>query len=213
MAMAIDEMALLRTACESILAHHIKARLVQTGARLVRGDADGHARWIVGKWRDREVRLFYFLSTTKSEIVASRVYAKAAGYEDAKVARKFIASLRSKKVARYRIRVRLHDTTQEEMVALFRQGRELFYSNAGVKLEVGSKLLDFSLAQQVTSDTLPIYSIVRANHEGAVAAQEADTTRSDAERSDARKRLEAEERSQSGHEKKQAELFAIVGGR
>lgn len=213
MVMKIDENELIRTACEQLLAEHIQTRLVcmgGAGASLQRGSVIGQAKWIASGWTHAQARLFYLLASSMRKTVATRSLADAAGmsFEEAKT---FVGNLKSQR--RYEVRGVVADTKQDFVARLFRSGSELKWDGDGIMLVLNARLIDFAAARKIADDTRATYVAVKANHEGAIAAQEADVSKPDEERTRSRADTTAAvDRALAPADKLQADLFRTGTG-
>jgi hypothetical protein len=140
MVLAINQDDLLRGACESALAAHIRARLVQTGRVLAKGSPEGQAKYFVKRWKPESVRIFYFLvHQAAGRCLSKSELARGADCSGRAVDSFWGRTLKSMRVAA------LHSGTKERAdIQLFRRGHEMFWSNSGIKLQVRGELLAFA---------------------------------------------------------------------
>lgn len=187
MSTAIDMNVLLREAVTLALAHHIETRLAQAGCKLLRGSAMGHAKWLVSRWTDANVRAFYVLAKAQD-----RFWSHTQLAHEAKSSAKATRDFWSRTLKGSQVAARLVDSVERQEVKLFRRGKEMWFSNLGIKLQLATEMLRFDLARIVTNSTMGQTLALRQNYEGACEAQEADASKSEEERAEARERLDGE---------------------
>lgn len=199
MSNAIDYNIVLRDACVLALTQHIKARLIQTGCVLLRGSHEGHAKFLVSRWNDSNVRVFYVLAKANGRFYSHTQLAKEANSTPKATRDYWARTLKGSCVA-----ARLSDTTERRSVRLFRRGHEMFFSAHGIKLQLDARMLDFDLARVVTDSTMGQTAALRQNYEGACEAQESDASKDEAARIEARKRLnqEMDQKVAKGHQRR-----------
>jgi hypothetical protein len=184
---AIDLNKVLRDACILALSDHIRARLVQTGCVLARGSAEGQARYLIGRWNDASVRMFYILASADGRFFSHSKLAKEAGAKQSASESFWGTTLKGMRVA-----ARVADTPNRQDIKLFRRGHEMFWSQHGIKLQIKASMLNFDLSRTITDTTIEQTLASQQNYEGACRAQEADASRPEAERSAGRDRINAE---------------------
>ncbi len=207
MVAAIDFKALVKDKCRSIIAAHIQARLAQTGTSLCKGSPESHASFVVRNWKDGTAMAFLVLAETGT-FATLRDVANAAGISE-KAAQDFWR----KTLRNMSVKARAGKGEEIVIVRLFRRGTERFFAqrlngaNGGVKLKLNTEMLEFALARFATSSTLGVTVAFRQNYEGAAAAQEADESRSEEERLEARASMHRETLPEHMPKPKQQGLF------
>lgn len=200
MSVALDHEKLVINACVAEVTKHIETRLAQTNTRLARGNASGLAAFIVQRWSLACAKAFYVLASQADRFVSHSEIIKGCGINE-KTWRGFWKRLRA-----IEVNAQFVDTKEAHPVALFRRGREMFWSASGVKLTLSTRGLPFDLGKKVTDDTMASTVAARQNYDGAAAAQRADESRSESERTAATTSIESAV-SHEGPSKKQADLF------
>lgn len=206
MVLAIDINQVLRTACESHLAAHIRARLVASGAELLKGSPEGQAKFFVKRWTDGHVRAFHFLVESDGKFLSKSELGAGANSSERVVHDFWRRTLKSMRVA-----ARISGTTQRKDVPLFRRGHEMFWSAFGIKMQIRGEMPSYQVARTVTETTRPALVASMQNYEGATAAQEADESRSEEERAEPRERLKNEVEGPMETAKRQGDLFGAGG--
>lgn len=173
-------------AVEGVMARHVRARLAQTGRVLVQGTPETTAKSIVKGWQPHNVVAFYVLAKGEGAFhstgeLARKVETSRTGL------RSFWRRLRGTVVV---VRPSDGGGVAESELALFRDGHEAFRSDAGLKLVLNASMLRFAEAKRITDSQMESTRVARDNYEGACVAQESDASKTDAERSAARQRIE-----------------------
>lgn len=169
----LDLNELIRDACVTVLAEHIRTRLAQTGRTIAKGSCEVQARWFVNRWTNTNAAAFYLLAKTKDRFLTHTEIAIAVSSEP-KVVRDFWSrTLQGMQVAAHH-----SDTKERADVRLFRRDHEMTFSNrnanhtGGIKLQVRTEMLNLNLAQLATDTTRTQTAALMQNYEGAARAQE-----------------------------------------
>ena len=190
MANAIDYKKLLGAAAVSVLAEHKSAKLAtKRRVRVGKGDARAWAQKTVSGWKPSNIEVFLLLadperkdSFTKTSELAKRCKTTPAAV------RAFLKRLRAITV---RTRAAEGNDISQTDVRLFIRGSELFWSAYGVRMKLNTSMLTYAEARAITETTLGVTTAARDNYAVAMTAAEADTERSEEERSEARIKLNA----------------------
>jgi hypothetical protein len=195
------EQDMARDAASKIVAHHIKARLMQTGCKLRRGDPESTADKLIRPWSRASVIAFYILAKENRTLSATALAGRTNG------SAKALASWWHR-LKRYYVLALPHDTIGKTVkVYVFRHGSEMFHGADGVKLQLNTSMLDWSVSRWIFDSTLERNVTERKNQEGALAAQEADETRTEEQRTEARRRMNEEMSRPDIEESPQEKLF------
>jgi hypothetical protein len=181
-----EQREMMRRAVVDVIGQHIDARLKQAGRRLVTGSTRGYAEALVKPWDDGKLLAFYTLGRGGDGFHKSKSLARKCGMTFAAF-RAWWKRLRSQTVP---VRPSEGASLVQSKLAIFRDGHEAFYSDGGIKLQLNASMLRFDEARRITDSQAEATRVAKANYEGAAVAQEADASRTEEERTVARRRLE-----------------------
>lgn len=181
-----DQASVYRDAVVHVIADHIRTRCEAAGAVLVHGTPDSAAEKIVRSWSLERMSVFYSLAKNHSKFQPKGTIAERHRWS--------IASLDSfwRSIGSYVVEVRVREGMGDERrkLRLFRCGRERRFSSGGIALFLRLDPPTFEMAKQIADSTFESTKTFKENYEGACETMEGDLTKEEAERTEARRRLD-----------------------